>query len=512
MSVLHNNEASHADDVAELAAHGYRQRLNRRLGSFSSFAAGFSYISILTGMFELFGFGYGFGGPPMWWTWIIVFAGQMCVALCFAELASRYPIAGSVYQWSKKLSSPAVAWMTGWIMLIGSIVTVAAVSIALQIVLPPVWSGFEVFKSTADNTVFLGCCIIAVTTFINAIGVRLMSVINNIGVCCELAGAVLLIILLLFHTHRGPGVVLHTQGAGPGLPGYSSFGYAGAFIMAAIMPAYVMYGFDTASSLAEETKDPTRRSPRAILLALGAAGVAGGLLLIVALMASPSVSLSTLGVGGLPYVVTSALGSGLGKVLLADVAIAISVCTLAIQTATIRLTFAMARDNSLPFGHFLASVSTARQSPMVPAVVSGVLAALVDVIYIGKTQIFLVVTGVAIVLIYLAYLCSTTPQLLRRLKGWPQDRGSTGLFTLRRWGPVVNVVAVAYGALMSINLVWPRTQIYGPGNDEWGGLIFIGGVVVLGVVYYNLVQRNRTHVLQEHAAEVPAATALSAGE
>ena len=58
-----NLDASHDTDVADLATHGYRQRLHRGLGSFSSFAAGFSYISILTGMFQLFGFGYGFGGP-----------------------------------------------------------------------------------------------------------------------------------------------------------------------------------------------------------------------------------------------------------------------------------------------------------------------------------------------------------------------------------------------------------------------------------------------------------------
>ena len=49
------NNADHDD----LATYGYKQKLSRSLGSFSSFAAGFSYISILTGMFQLFGFGYG---------------------------------------------------------------------------------------------------------------------------------------------------------------------------------------------------------------------------------------------------------------------------------------------------------------------------------------------------------------------------------------------------------------------------------------------------------------------
>src|SRR6201995_448516 len=113
-------------DSGELAGFGYKQELDRSLGGFSSFAAGFSYISILTGVFQLFGFGVGAAGPAVWWSWLVVFGGQMCVALCFAELAGQYPLAGSVYQWSKRISADSVSWMTGWILIIGSIVTVAA--------------------------------------------------------------------------------------------------------------------------------------------------------------------------------------------------------------------------------------------------------------------------------------------------------------------------------------------------------------------------------------------------
>ncbi len=105
-------------DSQDLASFGYRQELHRTLGQFSSFAAAFSYISILTGMFQLFYFGFGVAGPAFWWSWIIVFAGQFAVALCFAELAARYPIAGSVYQWAKQISGTAVAWFAGWIMMI----------------------------------------------------------------------------------------------------------------------------------------------------------------------------------------------------------------------------------------------------------------------------------------------------------------------------------------------------------------------------------------------------------
>src|SRR6202049_4602828 len=137
-------------DSGELATFGYKQELDRSLGNFSSFAAGFSYISILTGVIQLFAFGFGFAGPAVWWTWLIVLTGQMLVALCFAELAGQYPLAGSVYQWSKRVGGDFVAWMTGWIYIIGSIVTVAAVAVAWQVVLPQVSTSFEFVGGAAD--------------------------------------------------------------------------------------------------------------------------------------------------------------------------------------------------------------------------------------------------------------------------------------------------------------------------------------------------------------------------
>src|ERR1700735_2050875 len=94
-----------SEDSNELAGFGYKQELDRSVVSFSSFAAGFSYISILTGVTALYGFGYLNAGPGVWWTWPVVVIGQILVALCFMELAAQYPIAGSVYQWSKQLGA-----------------------------------------------------------------------------------------------------------------------------------------------------------------------------------------------------------------------------------------------------------------------------------------------------------------------------------------------------------------------------------------------------------------------
>ena len=94
------------DHSDELADFGYKQELDRSIGRFASFAAGVSYISILTGVFQLFYFGFAFGGPAYWWTWPMVFAGQLMVALCFAELAANFPVAGSI---TSVVAPPAAA-------------------------------------------------------------------------------------------------------------------------------------------------------------------------------------------------------------------------------------------------------------------------------------------------------------------------------------------------------------------------------------------------------------------
>ena len=108
---------SKTEDMQDLARFGYRQELDRSLGSFSSFAAGFSYISILTGVFQMFYLGHAAAGPAFFWTWPVVFLGQFTVALGFAELAAHYPLSGGVYQWSRRIGSAGLGWMAGWVYL-----------------------------------------------------------------------------------------------------------------------------------------------------------------------------------------------------------------------------------------------------------------------------------------------------------------------------------------------------------------------------------------------------------
>src|SRR6201994_2442417 len=204
---------------ADLARFGYHQELHRRVGSFASFAAGFSYVSILTTVFQLFFLGYGFGGAAVFWTWPIVFPGQLLVALNFSTLAARFPISGAIYQWSSRLAGQTFGWFTGWIMIIGQILTVAAAGIALQAVLPAIWSGVQFIGGAgggssptsttgAANAVVLGVILLVITTTINILGVRLMSVVNSTGVVLEILGVIAIVITLFCHVQRGPSVLL----------------------------------------------------------------------------------------------------------------------------------------------------------------------------------------------------------------------------------------------------------------------------------------------------------------
>ena len=85
--------------------------------------------------------------------------------------------------------------MAGWIYLCGSVISLAAVALALQATLPQIAPGFQFIGDSGRrirwgrrNAVLLGCLLIALTTVINSVGVRLMARINNIGVIAELAG------------------------------------------------------------------------------------------------------------------------------------------------------------------------------------------------------------------------------------------------------------------------------------------------------------------------------------
>src|SRR5207253_1698656 len=148
----------------------------------SNFAVAFSYISVSTGTFALFALGISTGGPAFFWSWPLVAAGQFLVALNFAELASHYPVAGSIYQWSKRLASPGTGWMIGWFYLAATLLTITSVAFTLPFTFLPLF-GMDI---TVHNEVIVALAALVVTTALNIAGVRVLSLINNIGVVAEI--------------------------------------------------------------------------------------------------------------------------------------------------------------------------------------------------------------------------------------------------------------------------------------------------------------------------------------
>src|SRR5947209_4528531 len=273
-----------AADTRDLAGFGYKQELKRILGFYSSFAVAFSYISPSTGIFTLYALGLGIGGPFFFWSWPLVALGQFIIALNFAEVSSHFPVAGSVYQWTKYLSNRAYSWITGWVYLFAGILTVTAVDVTIPIVLIPLLNYFGLnIPNTAEAQVIIAALILISTTVLNIYGVRLVAIVNNTGVVFEILGMVVFaIVLLIFTHHQSAGVVFNTNALGSG------FGnQAGTFLAAMFMSLFVIYGFDTASTLAEETKNPRREAPRAVLAAVIGAFIIGAIFLYSTIIAIP---------------------------------------------------------------------------------------------------------------------------------------------------------------------------------------------------------------------------------
>lgn len=480
-------------DAEHLASLGYRQELQRTLGFFSNFAVAFSYISVSTGTFALF-YLIGTGGPAFFWSWPIVALGQFLVALVFAELASHYPIAGSIFQWSKRLAGPASGWFIGWFYLGATLLTVTSVAFTLPLTLTVIFG----WPLDASTEVKIALTTLVITTVLNVAGVRLVSIINNIGVVAEIIGMVVFAAILLILGHHQPLSVFVNTGGTEHTPGAGA-GYVGVFLSAMFMSLFVIYGFDTAGSLGEETLNPTKEAPRGVLWSIGLSFVAGALFLGAALLAIKSVPKIMADANPLPDIIKGALGVQWGNVYLVVVSIAIFVCTLAIQAAGIRLMFSMGRDGRLPFSHVWSSVNPTFGTPMWTGVAVGVLAALP--LFVSQ-QIGVIATG-ATGLIYLSYFMTNLVVLRARARGWPER---AAVFNLGRWAMPINILALVYGGSMLINFAWFRpltNPAIGSPNGfpaiaNWpiigGTPIFelsIALLLIVGAAYWFAVQRHK---------------------
>lgn len=497
-------------DEADLERFGYKQELKRTLGGFSSFAVAFSYISPSTGIFTLFALGLTTIGGVFIWSWPIVAAGQLIIALGFAELASHYPVAGSVFQWTKYLAGKTYSWFAGWIYLFAGILTVTAVCVTLPLALIPALNnmGWDIANSLHNQRIFAILCLISITV-LNIFGVRLVAIINNTGVLFEILGMVIFaFILALFHHHQSAGVIVDTGGTSL---------TTGTFLVAMFMSLFVIYGFDTAGTLAEETKDPRREAPKAIIGSVIGAFIIGAVFLFAMLLAIPDLKTGIADGFGPAQIIDANFGNAFATVFLLVVAAAIYVCCLSIMTSTVRLAFGMSRDRTLPASKQLSWVHPKLHTPIGACLAVGALAFIPMLQYAGAGIIAIAATG----MIYLSYFIMNIALLRARLRGWPRSKSP---FSLGKWAIPLNVLALAWGGGMLINFAWPRAAT-NPTPDEtdralnfhwdwlngrpvlWTAAITI---VLVGAIYFVLVQRHKPAHLQAPEGEAVAADEATA--
>src|SRR5579864_268985 len=198
---------------------------------------------------------------------------------------------------------------------------------------------------------------------------------------------------------------------------------------AMFMSLFVIYGFDTAGTLGEETNDPQRNAPRGVLWAIGLSAIAGILFLGGTILSFKNLgAIEGIASGAnftqaLPAIIKDALGSSWGNVYLGVVFIAVCVCTLAIQSATIRLMFSVGRVCFLPFRSAWGTVNPVFRTPMYAGIAVAVLSALP---FLYSTAIGVLVTG-ATGMIYLSYFMNNIASLGARLRGWPRVKAPFSL-------------------------------------------------------------------------------------
>ena len=259
----------------EILATAEKKSLKRSLGAFQLTLLGIGAV-IGTGIFVLTATAAQKAGPGMMVSFIV--AGAVCAvaALCYSELASMVPVAGSAYTYSYAVMGEIVAWLVGWALILEYALGASAVavgwsgfisglldSIGIHLphflkVGPPIQWGFLQGGEIGGMVNLPAVLVVAFVTTLLVIGTKESATFNAVLVCIKVAALTLFLIITL------PMISGHSQNFHPFAPrgwgnplSSSGTGILGA--AASIFFAYV--GFDAVSTAAEETKNPQRNVP-----------------------------------------------------------------------------------------------------------------------------------------------------------------------------------------------------------------------------------------------------------
>jgi APA family basic amino acid/polyamine antiporter len=332
---------------------------------------------MLGGIFTTIGAGAATAGPGVVASFVLSGLACVFVSLCYAELSSMVPIAGSAYTYAYATLGEFVAWIIGWDLLLEYGISVAPTAAAwsgyaqsyLQtfgFVLPK-WAqvasvahhGLQVDLAHSQIDVFAIGVVLAISVLL-AIGIRESAFANTWLVVVQIFSMVVFVVALL-------GAV-HPANFSPGYPTGLHGVVGGA---ALVFFAYI--GFDTVTVASEEAKRPVRDIPLAVVLSL----LIGGVLYV-------AIAWVTVGVvpwqhidqnAGMADAVRHAGNNAWLNIIVTAGAIAgTTTVMITSMLGQVRIFYVMARDRMLP--PFVATVNRRTQTPIASTLVTGVLVAL----------------------------------------------------------------------------------------------------------------------------------------
>jgi len=464
-------------DETDLTQFGYEQSLKRSMGPLASFALSFSMISITTSAFFLFSNFFTTVGGAGIWLWIPVAIGVLMIVLVYAHLAARIPITGYAYQWNSRLVGKHYGWFSGWTALVAFVAGSASVAQALaSIFAPEIWA-----NPTQMQTVSLAGATVAAAALFNIISIKTTSLVNNIGVAFEIVGslgaAAVLLIGTMFFFHHTQGLSVLTQiGASDGSPlNWTAVGAA------ALLPVYTLLGWEGAADLAEETKDPRRTTPYAMIRA-NYTSIFASIFMIVAFMIAIPHGIKDLvaqSENPLIYIFRSQLGGVCAAVLEVIVFFAVFSCLLANMAVAVRVCYALSRDRMLPASNILGKLGKTTSTPTWSIVLVAVFAFGVNLLSSGIANNVISIVNVAY---YLTYALTMTAAIVGLQRGLIPN-GLPGGFGLGKW---LVPIAVA-GLVFSVGIILEMTL---PDASHVAAEYTLGAEA-LGVVWYFVYVRSR---------------------
>jgi amino acid transporter len=458
-------------DAEQLKALGYVSHFDRTMSKWENFSLGFTYLSPVVGVYTIFASAFVAGGPPMWWTYLLVGLGQLMVCLVFGEIVSQFPISGGLYPWARRLVGKRWAWMAGWVYAWALCCTMAGVATGVAPYLAQLFS----VDSTPYATTGIALVLICLTTALNLSGTRLLARVAMFGFICELVGAIVVGgYLLLFARHQPLSVLVDTSF----VPTNGS--YLPAFLASSLAAMFCYYGFEACGDVAEETPNASRMIPKAMRMTIYIGGAAATWVCLAFVLSISDIHAVISGTDKDPIVtlLRAAMGEVGFRAVIVVVLVSFISCLLSLQAAASRLIYAYARDQMIFGSKFLSRMSDVHHVPANALIVMGAIPALIALSALWLQDAISTIISFAAIGIYIAFQMIVLGALIARAQGWRP----AGPFRLGAWGWCVNLLALAYGVGAIINIMWPRS----PG-DPWyvnyAMLVTTAGVLLLGSIY-----------------------------